>query len=1207
MNADLCPTVEELESWLEEKLDHVRRVDIGTHVSSCNECQTTLEELTRPQAYGFEGLDQRPPSGLHLDMLETADPATRREQTTDLGPERCERSSAGKRTDPVDQAWDRGADWERTDPYDIKGEKTLEFAPADGNQLKVQSTLDTEPEVGRESPKGRSTIPAYEVLEEIGSGGMGVVFKARQRGLNRLVALKMIRGRGGVRPDQLARIRVEAEAVARLRHPNIVHIYEIGEVDGLPFLSLELLEGGTLEDRLAGDPQPSRSAAELMATLARAIQMAHDAKIIHRDLKPSNVLFTNDGVAKITDFGLAKRLESDSRQTESGQIMGTPCYMAPEQAMGHTRDVGPAADIYSLGAILYEMLTGRPPFKGETPMETVRQVINDDVVPPTRLVPKVARDLETICLHCLNKEQSRRYHSALALAEDLERFLAGKPIRARRTPLWERGLKLARRRPVAATLCTLGLVGTLAASGAWLQYRTHQQNRVAAQIQRRAELQRSSFMKLLKAQDFLTQRQWSDAEPILTAIQAEIRDETGFDELSKRVDEMLAETKELRAVEGARNQDQQRLQAFRLHRKEALFHEAHFTGLDLPGDQEAVRRSTRTALALYALPGSADSWAMRPLPSSLEPREREEIKEGCYELLLILAAAIEQPDEGLRLLDQAAKLRPPTQVYHLRRADHLARGGDATAAKGERARAEALQPSSALDHFLSGKEQYKRREWNTALSHFDKALLMQPDHFWAHCLSAICGLQLSRPIQAKAELNACLQTEPSFAWLYELRGFASYQVATLARLAADSLHTKGGTLRAEAQLQLKAALADFTTALELLKQKPNDELQYVLLVNRGLLWLESRESDKAIGDLEAAIRLNEAGWQAHEILAQVYDRAGQPDQSIEQFSRAITLKPDLAALYRARGDVDRKRKEQTPSQRDRALRDLDTAIRLEPAGSPFLPNDQTNRAKLLHRGGREDEALTACAEAIKLNPNFVEAHRLRIDVLRKLKRHRDVISSCDALLTRAKPTAELYELRALAKQDLSDYQGAIEDDTLAIAMRPESAVLRARRGGLHLITDAPRSALRDFDESIRLDGSGPDSVDAYLGRGLARVTLGQHREAVADASRALRQSEPTDKRLYNAARIYARAAIAASAEVKKTGKDALGLVSRYQDQAVDLLRHAWRVLPAAKRPTFVRDVVANDPVLVTLRHRLRSLQLVESTIPSNRSESQPQN
>ena len=193
---------------------------------------------------------------------------------------------------------------------------------------------------------------------------MGIVYKARQLGLNRLVAIKMIIGGSQVRTAHLARFRVEAEAVARLRHPNILQIYDIGEVDGLPFVSLELLEGGDLDDRLAGTPQPGRSGAELMATLARAVDAAHKAGIIHRDLKPTNILFTEDGIPKITDFGLAKRLESDSRQTETGQIMGTPSYMAPEQASGNTKDVGPAADVYALGAILYEMLTGRPPFMG---------------------------------------------------------------------------------------------------------------------------------------------------------------------------------------------------------------------------------------------------------------------------------------------------------------------------------------------------------------------------------------------------------------------------------------------------------------------------------------------------------------------------------------------------------------------------------------------------------------------------------------------------------------------------------------------------------------------------------------------------------------------------------------------------------------------------------------------------------------------------
>src|SRR5262249_26454822 len=270
--------------------------------------------------------------------------------------------------------------------------------------------------------------------------------------------IKMIRGGSQARPEQFARFRIEAEAVARLRHPHIIQIFDIGEADGLPYVSLELLEGGSLDDRLGGTPRPGREAAELLSTLAGAIHVAHDAGIVHRDIKPSNVLFTHDGVPKITDFGLAKRLESDSKQTEGGAIRGSPSYMAPEQAQGHARDVGPAADVYALGAILYEMLTGRPPFKGVTPIETIRQVVETEVVPPSRLVPRIDRDLETICLRCLNKEPAKRYESARALAEDLERYRCGEAIHPRRTPMLERGAKWARRRPAAATLIAVGLM-----------------------------------------------------------------------------------------------------------------------------------------------------------------------------------------------------------------------------------------------------------------------------------------------------------------------------------------------------------------------------------------------------------------------------------------------------------------------------------------------------------------------------------------------------------------------------------------------------------------------------------------------------------------------------------------------------------------------------------------------------------------------------
>ncbi len=811
MLLDRCPMPEELRLFLDGQLELSRQAGIGTHVDTCKSCQAALEVLTQVDDSELLRSSLDVPTGLQGRSAEARASNHRIEGINSRADELPHADTDPKTAYRLDGKSTIDGDCSATDPSAGKTGAPDETTNPEEPGSPGFAVRASAGEAGSRLPR----IASYDLLDVLGEGGMGVVYRARQRGLNRLVAVKMIRGAGRGRPGLLARIRIEAEAVARLHHPNIIQIFEIGEADGEPFVSLELLEGGSLEDRLAGTPQPGRDSALLLITLARAVQVAHDAGIVHRDLKPSNVLFTGDGTPKITDFGLAKRLESDSRQTESGQIMGSPSYMAPEQARGHNRDVGSAADVYALGAILYEMLTGRPPFKGETPVETVRQVVEDEVVPPSRLVPRVARDLETICLQCLHKEPSRRYLSSRSLAEDLQNYLTGRPVAARRTPLWERGVKLARRHTLAATLLALGLFATFGLSAAWLKF-TLLGNLAEVRTEDQAH---PGPVRGPGPRD--ASSAGVDAEPALTAIQAEIRGERDLNDLAGRAGDLLTQTRRGRNVQEITSRDQERFRTFRERRRETLFHETHFPGLDVSYDPETVRTPARAALAVFAAPGAAESWELGSLPQSLSPREHDEIKEGCFELLLILADAEGSPDLGLRLVDRAERLRPSTRAVHLRRADCLARRGDALEAESERKKAEALPLVSALDHFLIGKELFKHKDWAAARPHFDAALLSEPGHFWAHCLSAVCGIQLNQPIQAKAELNACLQAEPGLAWLYVLRGFASYKIAALARTAAESLPIRGSTLRTEIQRQLQAAEADYDKALELLDAAPN--------------------------------------------------------------------------------------------------------------------------------------------------------------------------------------------------------------------------------------------------------------------------------------------------------------------------------------------------------------------------------------------------
>lgn len=370
-------------------------------------------------------------------------------------------------------------------------------------------------------------IPGYHVEGVVGTGGTGVVYRARHLKLNRIVAIKMLLAGGYAGADELERFKREAESIAGLCHPNIVQVFDAGECDGHPYFIMEFMEGGSLAAHLDGRPRPPAEAATLITTLARAVHAAHSGGIMHRDLKPANILLTADGTLKIADFGLARRsgqADPGTTLTLAGARMGTPSYMSPEQASGTAAGFCPLIDIYALGAILYEMLTGRPPFRGENPAETERQVLADEPVPPARLNPRVPRDLQTICLKCLQKSPAKRYDNAADLADDIERLMRGDPIRARPVGAFERTVKWCRRRPAAASFIAIVVVATAAAitGGLWLHRLedARQTERLVRQQGARSAVE--SALPLLETLG--RSRQWTEAAGILGAARTRLAD-----------------------------------------------------------------------------------------------------------------------------------------------------------------------------------------------------------------------------------------------------------------------------------------------------------------------------------------------------------------------------------------------------------------------------------------------------------------------------------------------------------------------------------------------------------------------------------------------------------------------------------------------------------------------------------------------------------
>jgi serine/threonine-protein kinase len=888
-------------------------------------------------------------------------------------------------------------------------------------------------------PAGLPQVPGHEVEAVLGRGGMGVVYRARQCALGRMVAVKMLRAGPLAGPQELGRFRRETAALACLRHPNIVQVYEAGDVEGRPYFTMELVEGGSLAQKLAGAPQPARQAAALALTLAEAVQVAHQAGIVHRDLKPGNILLTTDGTPKVTDFGLARRLEAETRVTQTGVPVGTPSYMAPEQARGQGT-IGPAVDVYALGAILYELLTGRPPFRAETAAATVHQVINHDAVPPSRLNFKVPRDLETICLKCLQKAPPHRYATAQALADDLRRFGERRPILARPVGWAARLWRWGRRNPAAAGLLAMALVVVGLASGGAVWF-----------VEQRARHEREMRSDVGTAVDQAASLRhgfhFREAGKLLE--QARQRLElAGPDDLRRQVDQARAD------LQLASRLDEARLRAAALagvnydapgaeRRYAAALAEA---GLGREGDDIGeVAARVRDSAVRAEIVSALDDWARMtqvrarrewlfavgreadPHPGRNRLRQpdlwqnpaklaRVAREVGVVELSPQLATALGQSlsaSDALELLS-AAQTRFPNDFwlnYQLAKVLHGARRVDE--AIGYFRAALASRTDSVEAHIWLGACLRETGKLDDAIGHLQQAVRLDPRSVIARFDLGNLLTDNGKLDEAIAHLQHGIGINPKYARAYwilgnALRGKGKLDEAIVQYRQAIRLDANLSGARQQLGLclqdkgQLDKAMAEYRRTIQLDPKWPPAHYELgVCLQDRGQL-------DEAMAEYRQAIQLDPNGAPAHLQLGRCLKDGGWLDKAMLEFRRASQLDPkdgaphfELGLVWQGRGRLDDAVAEyrraiqlapkaahahfqlgvclQARGQLDDAVAKYRRAVEFDPRGGL----GHVNLADALLQGGRFAAAHTAVRRALDLLP-VNEAHRPALREKRQL-------------------------------------------------------------------------------------------------------------------------------------------------------------------------------------------------------------------------------
>jgi tetratricopeptide (TPR) repeat protein len=793
-------------------------------------------------------------------------------------------------------------------------------------------------------------------------------------------------------------------------------------------------------------------------------------------------------------------------------------------------------------------------------------------IPPRRVKPGVPRDVETICLKCLKKETEQRYASAGDLADDLRRFLEGRPILARRTPPWERAWKWARRRPLLAMLIVgLALAGMLT-TGFTLQYREQQ----AARRERFHRLLADG--KLAEADGRLALAHGRDDEAVrqfAEALQC-FHGALGTLDSGERIQRAQVEQRRDQVARYLHEQDLRRqvreqVRAFRKDHHEVLFHAISLTGAAQAGNREQVLRLAPAALRRFGVtvePSANErSAGLRDPDAFASPEQLARVAQDCYEILLVWADAVLPADtakadhgdgarQALRLLESAQALTRAhhlevPRAFYLRRARDRELSGDLRGAEADRAQARAMKPRTALDHFLEAMEAWQLGKTAAAARACEEVLLRQPDHFWALYLQGLCSLRQGRPDAASAYFTGCLGRRPDFVWARLLRATARTEMP---------------------EAEWPAAEKDFALVL----RHANDPLlRAVALINRGTLRLRQKRSDDALTDLREAMRLRPDAIEAHVNLARVHELRQELASALQVLDQALKHR-QIANLYFARARIHLARND-APAARS----DFEKGLGLEKnLHAELRLSALVELGYLKHRAGEHQAALADFDEALRRRPDYAPAHLQRAKVLLALERHAEAGAALDRYLHGGNRVAEVHLIRGLIHVKLGDHAAAIDEFTTALQGKPDVVVL-GHRGWAYLRMNAIRLALADFNAALRL---GPASYQVLCGRGLALLGQGAIESALRDAEAAVRLDGGAEASLL-AACVHARAV-----SLPRTRNDRL-TGEHCKERAVELLAQALRGVPADRRAVFWQTRVHKEESLAAIRDSARYRQM----------------